>query len=118
MVYDFAGQDSPAHPIRILADICLQNTNLILLIFALDRFSSLKNLSTWYHMLKTYYDEHTLSFPNILLVGTKSDLVQYIDTILIKNIKENVPEIVEFIPVSSLTGNGLVELKTKILDYL
>ena len=118
LVYDVAGQDTPAHPLKILADICLQHTTLILLTFALDRFTSLRNLSTWYNLVKAYYDKNVLPFPNVLLVGTKSDLVDSIDTMLIQKIKEHVPEIVEFIPVSSLTGNGLAELKSKILDHI
>ncbi|MHA1983795.1 MAG: hypothetical protein ACW967_05540, partial [Candidatus Hodarchaeales archaeon] len=118
LFYDLAGQDSTAHPLEVLPDLVLKNASLILLAFSLDRFSSLNNLQNWFKKIKNYYDKRKLDMPDIILIGTKSDLKKRIDDGLIKIILSNVAEIIDYIPISSYTGQNIENLKKRINLYI
>ncbi|OLS20596.1 MAG: hypothetical protein HeimC3_39780, partial [Candidatus Heimdallarchaeota archaeon LC_3] len=114
LFYDLAGQDSTAHPLEVLPDLVLKNASLILLAFSLDRFSSLNNLQIWFKKIKNYFYKRKLDMPDIILIGTKSDLKKRIDDGLIKIILSNVPEIIDYIPISSYKGENIENLKKRI----
>ena len=117
LVYDLAGQDNPAHPLRILQDQVLGHTQLIIFAFALDRFSSLAHLGSWYLKIKDYYLSKQKPLPEMILVGTKSDQPRKLDFTLISKVLTST-EIETYIPTSSVTGDGIKELKRRILKIL
>ena len=117
LIYDLAGQDSAAHPLKTLNDQVLKYTDLILLTFALDRYSSLSNLEKWYNKLKDYYNKKNISIPKILLIGTKCDMPKKIDDQLIGTVMQT-SKCAEYIETSALLSVGINELKTRIMTYL
>ena len=114
LVYDLAGQQSGAHPLKLLPDQILGTVNIIILTFALNQFSSLAHLEQWYSILKDYYQKQELYIPPILLVGTKCDQPSTIDKILISRVMQN-EQIIDYIETSSTTGEGLEMLKNKLV---
>ncbi|HKZ43100.1 MAG TPA: GTPase domain-containing protein, partial [Candidatus Hodarchaeales archaeon] len=118
LVYDLSGQQSSTHPLEVMADMVLKDADLVVLIFALNRFSSLNNLQSWFQKLKNYYMTRNTSMPDIILLGSKADLKIRIDEPLIARILENVPEIIDYIKISSVTGYGIENLKKRIHLYV
>jgi GTPase SAR1 family protein len=114
LCYDLAGQDSLAHPLRTMADQVLKNTHVILLTFSVNRFKSLYNLQNWFLSVKKYYEGKNEIIPPILLVGTKMDLNMKIDLDFINLMVSSLPEIVDFVNVSSYTGAGIKDFKKKL----
>lgn len=117
LFYDLAGQDSAAHPLKTLNDQVLKYTDLILLTFALDRYSSLAHLENWYNKLHDYYYKKTIPMPKILLIGTKCDMPRKIDDQLIGAVLQTTNG-TEYIETSALLSIGINELKMKITTYL
>lgn len=117
LVYDLAGQDNLAHPLRVLEDQVLGHASLIIFAFALDRFASLAKLGNWYTPIKNYYNKKNKPLPKMILVGTKADQVRKLDQSLIDKVLSST-NINEYIPTSSVSGEGLPELKEKILSLL
>ncbi|HKZ43370.1 MAG TPA: GTP-binding protein [Candidatus Hodarchaeales archaeon] len=115
---DIAGQDGSGHPLKILAEFCLRNNDVLIFAFALNRFNSLLNLEKWFLQVKKFYLSVNLPVPNIILVGTKLDSVSSIDYTLVRQVLQNVPEMVDFVPVSALDGRGISGLKKLILNQL
>ena len=117
LVYDLAGQDNLAHPLRILEDQVLGHAHLIIFAFALDRFSSLAHLGSWYLPIKEYYEKKNKKLPNMILVGTKADQARKLDQTLINKVLSSTI-IKEYVPTSSVSGDGIPELKQKIFSLL
>jgi small GTP-binding protein len=117
LVYDLAGQDNLAHPLRVLEDQVLGHANLIIFAFALDRFSSLAHLGSWYLPISEYYKNKNQPLPKMILVGTKADQARKIDQSLIEKVL-SATKIKEYVPTSSVSGNGIPELKQIIISVL
>ena len=117
LVYDLAGQDGVAHPLKILQDQVLGTSQLILLAFSLDRFQSLVHVSFWFSAIKAYYESEGLPLPKMILVATKADQPRRIEKNLIDGILKH-KSFVGYVETSSLTGNGLVELRWAIISAL
>ncbi|MHA1983946.1 MAG: Rab family GTPase [Candidatus Hodarchaeales archaeon] len=117
LVYDLAGQDNLAHPLRLLEDQVLGHAHLIIFAFALDRFSSLAHLGSWYLPIKEYYEKKNKNLPKMILIGTKADQARKLDQTLIDKVLSST-KIKEYIPTSSVSGDGIPELKERILELL
>ena len=117
LVYDLAGQDNLAHPLRVLEDQVLGHAHLIIFAFALDRFSSLAHLGSWYLPIKEYYVKKNKNLPKMLLVGTKADQARKLDRALIDKVLSST-KIKEYVPTSSVSGDGIPELKQKLFSLL
>ncbi|MHA1990263.1 MAG: Rab family GTPase [Candidatus Hodarchaeales archaeon] len=117
LVYDLAGQDNLAHPLRVLEDQVLGHAHLIIFAFALDRFSSLAHLGNWYTPIINFYSKKDKNLPKMILVGTKADQARKLDPALIEKVLSST-KIKEYIPTSSVSGDGIPELKERILDIL
>ena len=110
---DLAGQQSEAHPLKLLPDQVLGTADIIILAFALNQFSSLAHLEQWYSILQDYYIKHNSPIPPILLVGTKCDQPIKIDKLLIDRVMQ-ASEILDYIETSSATGAGIEDLRNKL----
>ncbi len=113
ILWDFAGQ-------RWFTDILvnfIKGSNLVLLVFDLSDFSSLKNImSYWIPQIEKYKDENTV----ILLVGNKKDKKTIGDEILIK-ILDKVKAKLDyhlFIQTSALLGENIHKLFDIIFDIV
>ncbi|OLS16466.1 MAG: GTPase Era [Candidatus Heimdallarchaeota archaeon LC_3] len=117
LIYDLAGQDNLAHPLRVLEDQVLGHAHLIIFAFALDRFSSLAHLGSWYLPIKDYYVKKNKNLPKMILVGTKADQARKLDRVLIDKVLSST-KIKEYVPTSSVSGDGIPELKQKLFSLL
>ncbi|MFW9928090.1 MAG: Rab family GTPase [Candidatus Thorarchaeota archaeon] len=117
IIYDLAGQDNPAHPLKTLRDQVLGHAQILIFAFALDRFSSLAHLGSWYTNVLSYYSENNKTFPKMILVGTKADQPRKLDNHLIEKVLTST-KIKQYVATSSLTGTGISELKMKIKQLL
>ena len=117
LVYDLAGQDNLAHPLRLLEDQVLGHAHLIIFAFALDRFSSLAHLGSWYLPIKEYYERKGKNLPKMILVGTKADQARKLDQTLIDKVLSST-KIKEYVPTSSVSGDGIAELKQRMYSLL
>ncbi len=129
-VYDLPGQklNSVGHPLNILGDVILSNVDVIIFMFSVDNPPSFLSLNRWYEAYREKtpsFREKSESFPRLVLVMNKKDLVtndegKYRKTF--EELDENALEIVNregapfdaYFKISCYTGEGITEL----IDYI
>ncbi|MHA1973709.1 MAG: GTPase domain-containing protein [Candidatus Hodarchaeales archaeon] len=113
-IYDVAGQiDQPIHPLRELSRTVLGNVDLILLVIANDNVQSLLDLAQWIAIMNTHLSDSPTKF---ILVNNKQDLHGSIDETLLQNLLTNEQRIVKSFRVSCMTGMGIDDLKSWIVN--
>jgi len=121
-IYDLAGQQIAAHPLDVLDNQLMKNLDVAMLVFALDNYQSLMNISNWFKQIKDYVMSNNQQVPYFFLVGNKKDLVMEEDLRSIAEICEKIMKENEFFKhyffVSALTGDGLQALFKELYNYL
>lgn len=119
-LYDVAGQlDMPIHAIRDFANTILNNTDLVILMFASDNPQSLYDLNKWIRLVEKYYKKFSrIKKPYYLLLRNKIDLNGSLDPILSLKFRDKDKRIIEYFEISCLTYEGISKLKEWLINYL
>ncbi|MBD3406053.1 MAG: GTP-binding protein [Candidatus Lokiarchaeota archaeon] len=82
--FDLAGQRKTpgAHPLDILKDQVLKMIDIVILVFALDRYESFENIYKWMQLMG-FEDGPPEEGPLFILVGNKCDLEQNVSRDLV-----------------------------------
>ena len=118
-LYDLAGQKNRnIHPTEVVKENVYRRVDIVILMFALNDFQSFVDLRDWFEHAYTYYKKQITPVPVFIFVGNKADLSSVIDESIIQQAVQNIPEIVDYLKISTLNGEGVPDLKRTICRWV
>ena len=117
LLVDVAGQlDLPIHALRDFSRLALGSVELVFLIFSAENLQSLLDLKDWVALIKTQYKEVPGKDLKFILIQNKCDLGSPVDSELVTRFMESEPLIVKYFELSCLSGKGISELQSWLVD--
>ncbi len=114
--YDLAGQRRPgAHPIDVLSDQVLREIDVIIFVFALNRFESFENLNEWKEIIEKSLENNS---PYYLLVGNKADLGKEVPQEMIDNIVGDDKPFKRYVETVAIKNQGITDLVDALVSVL
>jgi GTPase SAR1 family protein len=117
LLVDVAGQlDLPIHALRDFSRLALGSVELVFLVFSAENVQSLLDLKDWASLIKTQYKEVPGKTLQFILIQNKTDLGNCIDSGLVTKFMESEPMISMYFEVSCMSGDGIPELQSWLVE--